>query len=174
MSVIYRKKVCKSWDDFYADQIIETIWYPRYNQISIFFSQQRFLDKKRINIKYAYLRVKSLIPSCVVIVAMFVVFTYFLLARKLKFFPFSKGSLLLLLTLWLRNFRVIIFRQGDKKMTMFDLFKCIILHCLKSCVVCCFPLFLLTKIFNHMTLSFQRSQEYVTQVVDPCPDIQVN
>ena len=37
MSVIYRKKVCKSWDDFYADQIIETIWYPRYNQISIFF-----------------------------------------------------------------------------------------------------------------------------------------
>ena len=36
MSVIYRKKVGKSWDDFYTDWIIEMIRYPRYNQISIF------------------------------------------------------------------------------------------------------------------------------------------
>ena len=136
------------------------IWYLRYNQISIFLFLVEVLrqetNKHKIRLFASHVTATFVCGYCCHVCGLYL----FPSGKKIEILPFSKGSLLLLLTLqlWLRNFRAITtttvtFRQGDKKINSI----CIILHCLKSCLVYCFPLFLFTIFFNHMTLSFQRS-----------------
>ena len=124
VSVIYRKKVCKSWKDFYTDQIIEMIWYPiQINQISIFFALAEVLkqetNKHKIRLFASHVTATFVCGYCCHVCGLYL----FPSGKKIEILPFFQRITITTFNIATmaqefqsHNYHTFVtFRQGDKK-----------------------------------------------------------